>query len=528
MFFVRKCQERSAVRGTPEVVFYGQHPRFQLSSRAEHDECFILTDCSQGQTLFLAASLVKMTTTPEQINLWRSSTSEHQRLEFKEAKTQFDFGKLCKYCVALANEGGGHMLLGIADKPPRQVVGTIAVNDPVGMAEKLFQHVGFRVDVEAVNHPDGRVVVFNIPSRPRGTAYHLDGAYLMRAGEELVPMSEDQLRRIFAEGKPDWLEEYERTGLDPTQVIDLLDTQGFFELLKIPYPTEQGGVIERLTAERLVDHQDGSYAIRRLGALLLAKRLQDFPNISRKAPRVVVYTGASKLDTKLDQSGIRGYAVGFQGLVRFVMGQLPQNEIIKDALRTEVKLVPEIVIRELVANALIHQDFNISGASLMIEVYSDRIEISNPGEPIVPVERFIDGYQSRNERMADLMRRMRICEEKSSGIDKVIHAAEAYQLPAPDFRKIHQRTVVVIYGPRDFEDMDRNDRIRACYQHCALKWVMSERMTNQSLRDRFHLPESKSVNVSQIIAAALEGGLIKPDEKVGGSRKFARYLPFWA
>ena len=153
-----------------------------------------------------------MSTTPDQINLWRSAPSEHQHLEFKEAKVQFDFGKLCKYCVALANEGGGQLLLGIADRPPRAVVGTAAVNDPVGMAEKLFQTLGFRVDVEAVGHPDGRVVVFHIPSRPRGTAYHLEGTYFMRAGEELVPMSEDQLRRIFAEGEPDWLEEYTRDG----------------------------------------------------------------------------------------------------------------------------------------------------------------------------------------------------------------------------------------------------------------------------------------------------------------------------
>jgi len=76
--------------------------------------------------------------------------------------------------------------------------------------------------------------------------------------------------------------------------------------------------------------------------------------------------------------------------------------------------------------------------------------------------------------------------------------------------------------------MDREDRVRACYQHCALKWVMSERMTNQSLRERFHLPESKSAIVSQVISAAIETGLIKPDEKVGASRKYARYLPFWA
>ena len=469
-----------------------------------------------------------MSTTPDQINLWRSALSEHQRLEFKEAKTQFDFRTLCKYCVALANEGGGNLLFGIADIPPRSVVGTTAVNNPVGMAEKLFQTLGFRVDVEAVNHPDGRVVVFHIPSRPRGTAYHLEGTYFMRSGEELVPMSEDQLRRIFAEGEPDWLEEYSQTGLDAAQVVDLLDTQGFFELLKLPYPTEQDGVLDRLQQERLVDLVVDSYAIRRLGALLLAKRLQDFPDISRKAPRVVVYTGNSKLDTKLDQLGTKGYAVGFQGLVRFIMGQLPQNEVIQDALRKEVKLVPEIAIRELVANALIHQDFRMTGASMMVEIYADRVEVSNPGDPIVPVDRFIDGYQSRNERLADLMRRMHICEEKSSGIDKVIQAAEVYQLPAPDIRTSHRRTIVVIFGPRDFEEMDRNDRVRACYQHCCLKWVMSERMTNQSLRERFHQPESKTAIISQIIAAAIEAKVVKSDEKVGGSRKYARYLPFWA
>ena len=294
-----------------------------------------------------------MSTTPDQINLWRNASSEHQRLEFKEAKTQLDFGKLCKYCVALANEGGGQLVLGIADKPPRPVVGTAAVNNPVGMAEKLFQTLGFRVDVEEVNHPDGRVVVFHIPVRPRGTAYHLEGTYLMRAGGELAPMSEDQLRRIFAEGEPDWLEEHTKTGLDAAQVVELLDTQSFFELLKLPYPANQAGVLDRLQQERLVDFEAGHCSVRRLGALLLAKRLQDFPDLSRKAPRVVVYNGTSKLDTKLDQPGIKGYAVGFRELVHFIMSQLPQNEIIEDALRKEVKLVPEIAVRELAANALI-------------------------------------------------------------------------------------------------------------------------------------------------------------------------------
>jgi predicted HTH transcriptional regulator len=123
---------------------------------------------------------------------------------------------------------------------------------------------------------------------------------------------------------------------------------------------------------------------------------------------------------------------------------------------------------------------------------------------------------------------MSICEEKSSGIDRIVHEAEVFQLPAPDFQAGHRRTIVTVYGPRPFDEMDRDDRVRACYQHCALKFVISERMTNQSLRERFGLPEKKAAITSQVIAAAIDANLVKADETVGGSRKYARYLPFWA
>lgn len=467
-------------------------------------------------------------TTPEQINIWRAAKSEHQNLEFKEAKNQFDNAKLYKYCVAIANEGGGHLILGIADKPPRPVVGSAAFNNPIEMASKLFAAIGFRVDIEEVQHPDGRVVVFHIPARPRGTAYSFDGAYLMRIGEELQPMTEDQLRKIFAEGQPDWLEGIAVTALSGQDVVQLLDTQTYFDLLNLPYPTEQRGVLEKLKSERLIEPTDSGFAILNIGALLLAKEMRSFNSVYRKAARVVRYKTHSKLKTISDQTGGKGYAVGFQGLVQYIMTQLPQNEVIEDALRKESKLLPKVVIRELVANALIHQDFNESGTSPIVEIYSDRLEISNPGEPIVPVDRFIDGYQSRNERLADLMRRFGICEEKSSGVDNVIEAAEVLQLPAPDFQRGHKRTTVIIYGPRSFKQMDRGDRVRACYQHCALQYVLRRKMTNQSLRERFGLSTSSSNVVSTIIAAAIEQNLIKLDPDAPDSRKYARYLPSWA
>lgn len=468
-------------------------------------------------------------TTVEQIDAWKDAPSETQNLEFKEAKTQFDTEKLLDYCVAIANEGGGTLLLGITDKRPRRVVGTNAFQNPIKTQNQVLNTIKFRVEIEQVVHPEGRVLAVHIPSRPKGGAYSLRGMYLMRSGESLVPMTEDRLRTIFAENKQEWLEEHVRVGLDPQEVVNLLDTQTVFDLLHIPYPTARDGVIERLHELKFIDTTSGTLAIRRLGAIMAAKHLGDFPELTRKAARVITYKGKSKLETEADAPGNKGYAVGFRGLVKYICDRLPQNEVIQDALRVTAKLVPDEVIRELLANALIHQDFEITGTSMTVEIYEDRILISNPGLPLVPVERFIDGCRSRNERFAMLMRKLGVCEEKGSGIDRVILAAEIHQLPAPDFRIGFDTTEVIIYGPRPFEKMGRDDRIRACYQHCALKYVMSERMTNRTLRERFKLAKGQTATVSQIIAQAEEAGLIKTDMTSGPpSRKYARYLPIWA
>jgi ATP-dependent DNA helicase RecG len=206
----------------------------------------------------------------------------------------------------------------------------------------------------------------------------------------------------------------------------------------------------------------------------------------------------------------------------------PQNRCVEEVVREEVKMFPIQALRELIANALIHQDFLATGSSVMIEMYSDRVEISNPGIPPIQIERFIDEYRSRNEQLADLMRRFGICEEKGSGIDKVIHAAEVYQLPAPDFRAGETRTTAILFAHKNFADMSQTDRIRACYQHCCLLYISNQRMSNQSLRQRFRFNKSKTATVSLVIGATKEAGLIKPDESESTSTRYARYLPFWA
>lgn len=469
-----------------------------------------------------------MTTTLEELNRWLAMPREGAQLEFKEAKKQFDTDSLYRYCVALANEGGGKLALGVTDKLPRQVVGTSAFRDPGEIQSKVLSKLHFRIELEELTHPNGRVVICHIPPRPKGTAYQYEGAYLMRSGDGTVAMTEDRLRKIFEEGKPNWLSGIARAKCSADEIVQLLDTQSYFDLLKLPYPATREPVLDRFEREKLILKQDGAWAITNLGGILFAKRLDEFEGLSRKAPRVVVYEGTNKLKTRVDKPGTKGYAVGFEGLVEFINGLIPANEVIGQALRKEVKMFPEIAVRELVANALIHQDFNETGTSVMIEIYSDRMEISSPGKPFIPPERFIDEYQSRNEKLADLMRRLGVCEEKGSGIDKVIQNAEVYQLPAPDFRVGERHTVAVMYAHKDFDDMDRKDRIRACYQHCCLRYVTNEKMTNQSLRERFQLPEAKAETVSRIIRDALDAGLIKLDDPSSTSKRYAKYVPFWA
>lgn len=468
-----------------------------------------------------------MKTTLEQLDKWLNEKYEGH-LEFKEAKNQFDTIKLMKYCVAIANEGGGELVLGVTDKKPRVVVSSQAFQNLPEIQSKILEKLRFRVEPEEIPHPSGRVVVFHIPSRPSGTAYHFDGAYLMRSGEDLVPMSEDRLRAIFDEGKPSWLAEVALRGASAADVIQLLDSQSYFDLLKLPYPAGRDSVLERLESDKLIVSKGNTYDITNLGAILFAKDLKLFEGLHRKAARVVVYEGKAKIKTRSDKPGSKGYAVGFEGLIDYIDSQLPTNEVIGKALRRTVQMYPEIAIRELVANALIHQDFNETGTSVMVEIYEDRIEISNPGRPAIPPERFIDEHQSRNERLAHLMRRLGICEEKGSGIDKVVDRVEVFQLPAPDFRVGEKHTRVLLFAHMKFDDMEMKDKVRACYQHCSLRYVMNQKMTNQSLRDRFKLPETKADAASRVIREAIEAGLIKLEDPESTSKRYAKYVPFWA
>lgn len=355
-------------------------------------------------------------------------------------------------------------------------------------------------------------------------------SYIRSAGQTRK-MTRQEIRKAISKSSDFCFEEQlAATKISSDEVIKKIDFIRYFELLNQTLPENRDSIIDKLIAEKIITKSNDYYNITNLGAILFAKNLNDFPGLIRKATRVVIYEGNNRLKTVKEQQGVERYASGFDGLVKYINDQLPTNEVIEQALRKEVKVYPEIAVRELVANCLIHQDFYEFGAGPMVEIFSDRIEITNPGRPLINTLRFIDyPPKSRNEILASFMRRLKICEERGSGIDKVITSVEIFQLPAPDFIVIDNNLKAILYAPKPLAKMDKEDRIRACYQHCCLKYVSGgEKMSNCSLRQRFNIADKNYPMASRIIAETLEAGLIQLADPDSKSKKYAFYLPFWA
>ncbi len=317
--------------------------------------------------------------------------------------------------------------------------------------------------------------------------------------------------------------------LTADEVVSLLDGPAFFKMMGMRAPNNSAAVLESFAAHRLVEDMGGNHwRIFNVGALLFARRLADFGGLQRKAMRVIVYDGTGRVKTLREQEGGRGYAAGFEGLIGFVNNLLPVNEVIGRALRSSVRMYPELAIRELVANAIIHQDFGITGSGPMVEIFDDRMEVTNPGIPLMEPYRMLDHPpRSRNETLASIMRLVGVCEERGSGVDKVVFETEVFQLPAPAFETAGESMKATLFSPRPLTKMDKDDRIRAVYLHACLRFVQREHMTNTTLRERFGIDAKNSATASRLLKEALASGEVKLED-AEAPNKLRRYVPYWA
>lgn len=469
----------------------------------------------------------------------RGQPVETEWLELKANNADTDMiGRLVSAVsngARMADRSYGYVVWGVDDND-RSVVGTTfrgagarKENQPLPVwLSQMTEPCPDFVFIE-VAHPGGRVVLLEVPAATvaptkfKGTPY-------IRVGESTVKLSGQPQReqslwaRLQASA---WETETAMEFVVDAQVMELLDVDAYFRLLKAPRPSTVADIMRLLHQDRLISPDTGGrWKILNLGACLLAKKLSAFPRLGRKAMRIVHYIGKTRINTKREYIEDRGYAAGFEPMLVELDSMLPKEERIARALREEVSPYPALAIRELVANALVHQAFGLTGRGPMVEVFDDRIEITNPGAPLIDTIRFLDmPPRSRNEALASLMRRMAICEERGSGIDKVISGVEDFMLPAPSFEAGEDFTKVALLAPRAFGEMTAAERVRACYQHAALHWAGGERVTNATLRKRFGIETGNAAQISRVFSDAKKAGLIKladPDAPKGG------YAPFWA
>lgn len=471
----------------------------------------------------------------------RRLPAETAWVEFKENNT--DPNVIGKLISALSNSARiedrdfGYVVWGVRDGD-HTVAGTRFDPDSSkrqGQSLAFWLSRRLRPDVvfsfKTIPHPEGRLVLLEVPAATTAPV-ELDRTAYIRIGgatPRLVDHPERQ-KALWDNLRPyAWETGIARQFIDAGEVLDLLDHASCFELTRTPRPESRESVLAGLHRERLIARDvGGKWNVLNLGAILFARDLGEFaPRLARKAVRFVVYDGNGRAATVTHRKDFSlGYASGFRGLNDHVNALIPSPENIDAAIRKENPLLPRIAIRELLANALIHQDMTMTGTGPTVELFRNRMEIVNPGAPLVEPARFIDSPpRSRNEALASLMRRMGLCEEQGTGIDKTIEAVEQAQLPPPEFRAEAGATRATLFGPRRFADMTTEERLRACYQHAVLYYLSGKRMKNSTLRNRFGVASRNAAQISQVVRRALDEQLIRVADP---ARPRSGYIPFWA
>lgn len=379
-----------------------------------------------------------------------------------------------------------------------------------------------------------RIIVLEV-QRAYGNTIQYDGTELILKDSSPTDiktypkMAQDLWTIIYSQNKDDFCSEIALKNVSVNEVMKYLNWEKFFEMIEKPISTIPNAlkIMSTLCEFRFITEENtGKYNITNLGALLLARKLSSFKTVEYKAIRVLIYSGNNNTTPAHEQIGGKGYIIGFQGLIKYIQDHIPKTEYIDGAIRKKCDLFPIISIRELVANAIIHQDLNEKGCPI-ISIFDDHITVSNPGVPMIETNRFIDNPpHSRNESLAAAMHRVGICEERGSGYDKIISHIEANNLLAPEII-LHERNMsVILWKGKKFEDLTKDELIRICYDHTCLNYIQGKITNNTSLRTRFKMSIDERYKITRAFKPAVAAGLIK--EKEGTGPKNREYIPYWA
>lgn len=365
-----------------------------------------------------------------QLEIWMQA-GEDEHFEFKEARTQFSSEKLTKYCVALANEGGGKLFLGITDRLPREVVGTQALDDLNKTKNGLMDRIHLRVDAEEIIHPQGRVLIFHVPSRPIGMPIHYDGRYLMRSGDSLVAMTADTLRRIFTEAEPDYSAEVrDRATLDDLDPGAIEDFRARW--MKKSGNDQLGSLSDEqlLTDAELLTNDGVTFA-----ALILFGTKRALGRCLAQAEVIFEYRSSDATGPAQQRLEFRQ---GFFSFYDELWNQINlRNDLqhFQDGLFIwDIPTFNEAAVREVILNAISHRDYRL-GESVFVRQYPLRLEIVTPGgfPPGISLENILWEQSPRNRRIAEAFARCGLVERSGQGMNRIYETCIKESKPRPDF-----------------------------------------------------------------------------------------------
>lgn len=430
------------------------------------------------------------------------------------------------------NNGGGFFAFGINNDGSCFSLDKNQVDDivqKVGNIARNNLERSIQIEHAVVDYNGYSILFIYIPEQD-DKPIHLRGGDVYdsywRSGGTTSKMPRQQVRAMIAKSKGiSFEEDIALSCVSDEIVLQLLNYKRFYELIEKTVPSTTAGILSTLEHYGACKQEDGKWSITNLGAILFARNIDDFPTLASKSVIVRKYTGTNNRNLQMEQIGKLGYAIGFEGLIDFIVRNTSTENI--DVMREAVPTYPKIAIREFVANALVHQDFNVSGIQLTIEIFANRITITNAGASLNDVNRLINlPPNSRNEKLAQALLLVNICERRGSGVDRAVEGIEKMFLPAVKIERGEQFTRVTMYPRKDISEMSKAEKIDICYQHACLLYEDGKAINNQSIRERFNLNRNQSAMASRIITDTLEAGLIKPVDEMMG-RKFATYVPYY-
>ncbi|MDK8592578.1 ATP-binding protein [Corynebacterium accolens] len=484
--------------------------------------------------------------TPEQlvarVNRFRSLPAELPWIEFK-VNSATSGPEIARYISALGNsatlndETAAYLIWGINDD--RQIVGTsFSWQTAKGKGnEDLLPWLSRAIiptpqlkflDVEIGN----KLVTMLRIAAPHEAPFAYEGQRHFRQGSYTKPLLnypkvERELWQKLSQFEAETSLVAE--GLTAAEVVDYLSAEAFFAN-RPEVPRISGTALADLFKEHgavSYTHELG-WCIPAWSALMYAHRLSDFTQLRNLGPRVLQFNGTNRTSTKREWNFDEGYALSFPKVMELFATVRPGGESIDASGRRVVTPeLPRIAFREVLANALMHQNLDDSGKYLTVEIFTDRVEITNPGAPLVSPQRFIDSASfTRNPKLGEALRQAHFVEQRGSGWDKIVSALEAEHFP-PALIRTNGSTMVTLSAFRTFALMSPAERIQATYQHTALGFLDNRVINNASIRKRFGLKDTQAAQATRLLNATAEEGLIRPYDPNAGTRAM-RYVPFWA